>query len=66
MLKLKPCGPTTNVSILVLVDVGLRLDSITLSISSSIVSILVLVDVGLRQGLFPVQGKDRIKFQSLF
>ena len=38
-----------NVSILVLVDVGLRLRFFAFVVSFEIVSILVLVDVGLRQ-----------------
>ena len=41
---------TFSVSILVLVDVGLRVSKIFCFVFDSFVSILVLVDVGLRAG----------------
>ena len=55
------------VSILVLVDVGLRLfTQIHQNAYRLVVSILVLVDVGLRHLANGVAGLDVYRFQSLF
>ena len=55
-----------KVSILVLVDVGLRLQSIIGVCRLVQVSILVLVDVGLRPGDTLFIGPAHLLFQSLF
>ena len=59
-------GNRINVSILVLVDVGLRYYHIVLLLQFLDVSILVLVDVGLRYFHEWLMGFPDNTFQSLF
>ena len=55
-----------TVSILVLVDVGLKQSFLNFRIEPFSVSILVLVDVGLKLKLFKPNFSSNFSFQSLF
>ncbi len=59
-------GVISRVSILVLVDVPLKLNKMGLADTYIGVSILVLVDVPLKLVFFVTQNQQSIKFQSLF